>query len=114
MPDIEMSDSLANAAEDRLHQIFENMLEKKESVRFEPGFHDAQLSAQLCLQYINYAEYYNCPDANIQLVRDFLAQVNAEAMTPQPGVVAPIAPQAAPQPTPQSNLVPNNAGAQAA
>jgi hypothetical protein len=121
MPDVEMSDSLANAAEDRLHQIFEMMLEDKKMIRFEPGFHDAQLASQLALQYINYAEYYQCPDENIQLVRDFLAQVNSEAITPQPGVVppgsppsGPTTPQAAPQPTPQSNLIPNNAGAQAA
>lgn len=110
MPDIEMSDSLANAAEDRLHQIIEKMLEEKEFTRFEPGFHDAQLASQLCLQYINYAEYYNCPDENVQLVRDFLAQVNAEM---QSGIIPPAPvqiPQAAPMATPQSNLIPNNAG----
>ena len=111
MPDVELSDSLANAQEDRLHQIFENMLDEKEVVRFEPGFHNAQLAAQLALQYINYAEFHNCPEENIQLVRDFLAQVNAEALSQQPGIVPPQSqPQAAPLAQPTSNLVPNVPG----
>ena len=112
MPDVEMADSLANAAEDRLHQIFENMLEESEVTRFEPGFHDAQLAVQLGLQYVNYAEYYGCPDDKIQLVRDFIAQVNAEALSANPGVVAPEPgiPQANPQAAPQSNLIQNVPG----
>lgn len=121
MPDVEMSDSLANAAEDRIHQIYEEMLEDGKVTRFEPGFMDGQLASQLALQYINYAEYYNCPEEKIQLVRDFLAQVNAEALSPQPGVVPPPPPgqptpggpgipQAAPMAQPQSNLVQNVPG----
>ncbi len=107
MPDVEMSDKLANAGEDRLHQIIEKMLKDGEVTRFEPGFHDAQLGAQLCLQYINYAEYHACPDERIQLVRDFLAQINTEALSPQPGVIAP---QAQPMAPPQSDLIPNAPG----
>ena len=111
MPDVEMSDKLANAAEDRLHQIYENMLKDGEVVRFEPGFHDAQLGAQLALQYVNYAEYHNCPEDRIQLIREFLAQINAEALAPQPGVIAPQAsPQAVPEAPPSSNLIPNAPG----
>ena len=49
MPDVEMADSLANAAEDRLHQVFEMMLEDGTVTRFEPGFMDAQLASQLAL-----------------------------------------------------------------
>lgn len=104
MPDVEMSDNLANAQEDRLHQIFEKMLEEGEVIRFEPSFHDAQLGAQLALQYINYAEYHGCPEENTQLVRDFLEQINTEALSQQPSVVAP---QAVPAPAPVSNLIPN-------
>lgn len=118
MPDVEVNDALSNAAEDRLHQIYEKMLDDKEVTRFEPGFHDATLAQQLALEYINYAEYMGCPDENIQLVRDFLGQVNAEALTPQPGVVAPTSmppggAQAVPQAPPQSNLLPNIPGAAA-
>lgn len=112
MPDVEMSDSLANAQEDRLHQIFEKMLEEAEVIRFEPSFHDAQLGSQLALQYINYAEYHGCPEENVQLVRDFLEQINTEALSQQPSVTAPVAPQggapqALPEPTPTSGLIPN-------
>lgn len=108
MPDVEVNDALSNAAEDRLHQIFEKALDDKEVIRFEPGFHDATLAQQLSLEYINYAEYMNCPDENIQIVRDFLGQVNAEALSPVPGPAAPqMTPQANPQATPQSNLIPN-------
>ena len=53
------------------------------------------------------------------LVRDFLAQVNAEALGAQPGVTAPQAmppggagvPQANPAAPPQSNLIQNVPGA---
>lgn len=107
MPDLEASDALATAAEDRLHQIFENMLDDKEVVRFQPGFHDAQLAQQLGLKYINYAEYMQAPEDRTQLIIEFLDQVQAEALSPQPGVVPPGAPQANPTPIPTNNLIPN-------
>jgi hypothetical protein len=123
MPDVEMADSLANSAEDRITQIFENMLEKGEVTRFEPGFHDAELAVQLGIKYINYAQYYNCPDDKIQLVRDYIAQVNAEALSKIPGIIAQEAqtdgqgaeqaqgvPQAAPEPPPVNNLIQNVPG----
>jgi hypothetical protein len=121
MPDVEMADSLANAAEDRLTQIFENMLEKGEVTRFEPGFHDAQLAVQLGIKYVNYAQFYNCPDDKVQLVRDYIAQVNAEALSQIPGVIAPEmsagtgvseqgVPQAEPQAPPVNNLIQNVPG----
>jgi hypothetical protein len=115
MPDVEVNDALANAAEDRLHQIFERMLDDGKFTRFQPGFHDAQLAQQLALEYVNYAEYMGAPEDNIQLIRDYLAQVNSEALTPNPGVVPQQQlpspqPQANPMATPQSNLIPNVPG----
>jgi hypothetical protein len=113
MPDVEMADSLANAAEDRLHQIFDKMLEDGEMTRFEPGFHDAQLGAQLAIQYINYGECHNAPEKHLKLVRDFLAQINSEALAQMPGITAPaLQPQANPAATPISNLIPNVPGGQ--
>lgn len=119
MPDVEVNDALSNAAEDRLHQIFEQMLDDKKVTRFQPGFHDATLAQQLALEYINYAEYMGCPDENVQLVRDYLAQVNSEALSPTPGVIpsqgAPgMVPQANPTASPVSNLLPNQPGGAAA
>jgi hypothetical protein len=112
MPDIEVNDALSNAPEDRLHQIFETMLDDAKVTRFEPGFHDAQLAQQLAIQYVNYAEYMGAPEENIQLVRDFLDQVNTEVLAPAQAMAAQAAqPQANPTPTPQSNLLPNVPGA---
>jgi hypothetical protein len=116
MPDVEMNNALQNAPIRLIHKIYEQMLNKGKTTRFEPAYHNAQLCQKLGMQYINYAEEHNCPESRIQLVRDFLNDVQAEALSPTPGVVAPGAPQAATptanaQPTPISNLVPNIAGA---
>lgn len=117
MPDLEMADQLDNAPEDRLHQVFEKMLQDGEYTRFEPAFHNAELGKQLGLLYINYAELHGCPEEKIQLVRDFVNEINDEAGA-QPGVVPPapggemVAPQAVPQAPPQSNMIPNVPGAQ--
>lgn len=114
MPDVEMNNALQNAPIRLVHKIFEMMLNDGKYTRFEPGYHNAQLCQKLGMQYINYAEEHNCPEERIQLVRDFLNDVQAEALSPQPGVVAPggqPAPTANPMPTPTSNLVPNIAGA---
>lgn len=113
MPDLEVQSALDNAADNRLNQIFQKMLNDKEPSRFEPGFHDAQLGQTLALKYINYGEYMKAPEENIQLVRDFLDQINTEigqanqAMAMQQAA----APQANPQAPPQSNLIPNAPGA---
>jgi len=110
-PDLEMNEALANAPENRLHQIYDKMLRKGEFTRFEPGFHDAQLGQQLALEYINYAEYFGCPDDRIQLVRDFLEQIQTEVLNPPQPMVQPGAPQAVPMAPPVSNLIPNVQGA---
>lgn len=107
MPDIEVNDALANAAEDRLHQVFEQMLDDKKSVVYEPGFMDAQMGQQLALQYINYAEYMGAPEDRIQLVRDFLEQINNTQAQAAQAMQPPVAPQANPTPTPTSPLLQN-------
>lgn len=115
MPDVEAQDALANAAEDRLHQMYEKMLDDKQAFELEPSFHDLSLAQQLGIQYVNYAEYMGAPEANINIVIGFLNQVNQAqaqiqaALAPPPG-----APGAVPNAPPQSNLLPNapQAGAQ--
>lgn len=111
MPDLEVNSALDNAAENRLHQIFEQMLNGEEAVQFEPGFHDAALAQTLALKYINYAEYMKAPEEYIQLVRDFLDQVNSEQAAAASAMAPPMTPQANPQATPTSNLIPNVPGA---
>jgi len=126
MPDIEAQDALANGPENRIYQILEEMLDDKKVVRFQPEFHNEEIARRLSLEFINYAEYMNCPEDRIQLVRDYLSEINAVAAerealmaqqvpgggnqlnpgTPSPGLV----PQANPEPAPQSNMIPNNVG----
>lgn len=118
MPDVEMSDSLANATEDLLAKMLEDMLDAEdpeaEGVYKAPEpYHDLQLAQQMCLEYINYAELHNAPEANIQLLRDFLTQVNELIPPPpQPALGAPPStPMANPQATPTSPMIPNVNGA---
>lgn len=116
MPDVEADSALANSQLDRLHQIFENMLDDKEVVPYEPGMYPAQLAQQMALKYINYAEYMKCPENRVQLVRDFLAEINSNAMGPVPPQMpqgAPIQPQANPTSPPTNNMIPNVPGVSA-
>ncbi len=109
MPDLEMADNLANAAEDLLHKIFEGMLEEDGKYRSPEPFMDLQLGKTMVLEYMNYADAHNAPEEKMELLQRFsqqiddLLQVNAPAVAPQPGA----APPANPAPAPVSNLVPN-------
>lgn len=118
MPDVEIEDALSNAAEDRLHQIFEDMLDDGKFTAPEAPFHDLQLAKQLLLEYYNYAEYMKAPDSRLALLQRFNSALNDALgiLNPQPlqGGTPIVQPQAAPQPTPQSNLIPNVASVGAA
>lgn len=107
MPDVEMSDSLANATEDLLSKIFEEMLDGGEYNPPEP-YYDLQLAKQMCLEYLNYAELHNCPDEDLNKLRNFNDQL--QELIPPPQALAPPVPMANPQATPTSNMVPNSAG----
>lgn len=109
MPDVEMSDKLANAAEDMICKILEDMLEEGEYQSPEP-FYDLTLAKQLTMQYYNYAALNNCPEEKLELLRQFsnqiddLTGVNA-IPAPMPEPVAP--PMVNPTTTPTSPLIPN-------
>lgn len=116
-PDLEMSDNLANAAEDLLCKLIEDILDKEEFQPPEP-FYDLTLGKQLALEYYNYAKLHNCPDEVLDLLRQFMAQIDDLTQAAQPPMPAPMpgaAPGGAPAnptPTPQSPLIPNvNQGA---
>ena len=109
MPDVEMSDKLANAAENLLHKIIEDLLDDGQ-YRAPESYFDLTLARQLCLEYYNYAELNNCPEDRLKLLRRFMTQVddltgvNAPAPAPLPPQ-----PMANPTPTPQSPLLNNTA-----
>lgn len=105
MPDIEMADSLDNASYDLLCNKIEDMLFDGEEYSPEP-FNDVALAKDLSLKYFNYAQLHNCPEDKLDLLRNFITQLNdleKQAMA----AAQPVQPMANPQATPQSNLVPN-------
>ncbi len=115
-PDLEMSDNLANAAEDLLCKLIEEMLDDEVFHAPEP-YYDLVLARQLALEYYNYAKYQNAPESALDLLRNFMTQLddlNQAAMAPPPGAPMPAGgpPPAVPSAPPVSQLIPNvNQGA---
>lgn len=121
-PDLEMSDNLANAAEDLICKLIEDMIDAPEGEEVyhapEP-FMDLTLAKQLCLEYWNYAKFQSAPDSVLQLLQQFNEQVDEivqQAMQPPPGPAmgTPGQAPANPLPPPTSPLLPNVNGAQPA
>lgn len=120
MPDLEMADKLANAAEDLIHRRFEDMLNKNEYVSPDPNM-DLQLASQLYVSYYNYALLNNAPEDVMKLLLKFKAQIDdltglaAQALQAQQALQqqqaaaaqAQAQPMANPAPTPTSPLVQN-------
>lgn len=108
--DIEMSDSLANAAEDLICKTIEDVIyEKITDVRPDSNW-DLQLAKQISIEYYNFALVNNCPKENMKLLRDFQGYLNDEigltAPPPPPTETLTGAP-ANPTATPTSPLLPN-------
>lgn len=119
MPDVEMSDKLANAAEELICKSIEGILYDKERVRPD-GEWDLQLAKTMSLQYMNYAKLNDCPKDRIEMLREFMAFIDDEMGLTNPPPPPPpmitgqsqtVTPMANPQPTPQTNLIPNTAAA---
>lgn len=112
MPDVEMLDTLTSAAENRIHQILELILDDGEFTAPEEN-HDLALGEQLVLQYYNYAEYMKAPQDRLDMLLDWKSQlqvVKQKAMAGQQQMAAEAqasAQPAAPQAPPQSNMIPN-------
>ena len=115
MPDIEMEESLSNAAEDYIHKGIEQMLDTGEMFVLEQ-FNDLVLAKQLALQYYNYAQYLGIEEEKLDLIRQLLSQIGdldgstaaamqAQAAGPMPQGTG--APMAAPEATPTSPLIQN-------
>lgn len=107
MPDVEMSDKLANAAEDLLHKIYEELLNDGKYRSPEPQY-DLVLAGQLYLSYYNYADLNNAPDDRMELLRRFKSQLDdLTGLSAPPAPPMPAAPMANAAPTPTSNLIQN-------
>lgn len=118
MPDVEMSDKIANAAEELICKSIEDILYDGDEIIPE-GTWDLVLAKSLYLQYMNYAQLNNCPENRLQDLREFgsriddLSGASQPPPPPQPGGSAMGAPQAMPAPQPVSNMIQNVPGAAA-
>lgn len=118
MPDVEMSDKLANAAEELICKSIEEIIYDSEMVRPDAEW-DLTLAKQLALEYMNFAKLNDCPAKNIRKLRNFMKYVDDELGVVQQAVEGQQAlatlqqmqqqaaqPTANPMPTPKSPMVP--------
>jgi hypothetical protein len=116
-PDLEQVEMLANASEERIFQILDQMVEDGIYTPPDP-FMDLQLANELVVQYYNLYTSAKLEEERAEMLRTFFSQVQAmmQAATPppqppMPGMPgagpAPNAPQANPMALPTSPLVPN-------
>lgn len=117
-PDLEMSDNLANAAEDYLCKMIEQIIDDEKFIA-PTQYNDLTLAKQLLLEYYNYAAFQNAPQKVLSLLEQFNDQVDdivqqaqqpQMAPSPTPGAT-PVPPPAVPSAPPVSNLIPNVNGA---
>lgn len=103
-PDLEQSEKLANASEERIFQILDKIVEEGEYTPPDP-FMDLALATELSVAYYNLYSAAKLEEERAQMLRDFFSQIQtmqqAAAQPPAP------APQATPEALPQSPLVPN-------
>lgn len=112
-PDLDQVEKLANASEERILQILDEIVEDGKYTPPDP-FMDLELANELTVQYYNLYSSAKLEEDRCQMIRDFFSQIQAlkqAASSPPiaPGMAqgAPNAPQALPQQLPTSPLVPN-------
>lgn len=109
-PDIEQVDKLANASEERILQILDDIIESGKYTPPDP-FMNLELAEKLVTQYYNLYEQANLEESKAQKLRDFFTQVQAfkdEMMAAVPPPPMEGQPQAAPEPPPTSEMIPNS------
>lgn len=136
-PDIEAQESLANASEDYLHEILERIVDadidkngkltsNDEDNEGDPlpvytapePYDDLSLAKELAMEYYQQGKCAGLEEQKLDLLRQFMAEVDSLVQTAQQGMVqqaqmAAMAaqPMAAPQPQPVSPLVQNTPAA---
>ncbi len=117
-PDLEQIEKLANASEERIFQILDDIIESGKYTQPDP-FMDLELATKLTTQYINLYASAKLEESKASMLRDFFNQIQTlvqAAMPPAqpagPAQQGAPTPQAAPQPPPQSPLIPNAPGQQ--
>lgn len=112
-PDLEQNEQLDNSSEERIFKILDDIVEEGKYT-MPDIFLDLDLATELTVKYLNLYLAAKLEESKADLLRKFFKQVQAikQAGTPPPALATPM-PQANPQPTPTSPLVPNAAGAAA-
>lgn len=111
-PDLDQIETLANASEERIFQILDEIIDKgQEGYQPPDPFMDLALAEELVVQYYNLYAAAKLEEDKQQLLRDFYEQIQAmkQAAQPQPAMAP--TPQAAPEALPTSPLIPNVPGA---
>jgi len=97
-PDLEQVEKLANAGEERIFQILDDIIEKGESGFQAPDpFMDLALAKTTVVQYINLYGSAKLEESKMQLLRDFYTQVLDLMQAAQPPA-PPMAPNGQPMP----------------
>lgn len=108
-PDLEQIEKLANAGEERIFKILDDIIE---SGKYEPPdpFMDIALAETLTTQYINLYMAAGLEESKAEKLRNFFSQLQAikqAAMPPPQPAAGPAAPLAAPEAPPTSPLLQN-------
>lgn len=106
-PDLEQVETLANASEERILQILDEIIE---TGKYTPpdNFMNIQLAEQLVSQYYNLYSQAKLEEDKAEKLRNFFNQIQdlKQAMMPPP-MAQQGQPQAAPMPPPHSDMIPN-------
>lgn len=107
-PDLEQVEKLANASEERILQILDDIVDKGKYVPPDP-FMDLQLATTLVTQYYNLYATAKLEEKKAEKLRTFFAQVQTLKMEATQGMAPGMPGQAPANPTqtPQSDLLPN-------
>jgi len=109
-PDLEQVEKLANAGEERILQILDDIIENAKYTPPDP-FTDLQLATTLTTQYINLYSSAKLEESKLDLLRQYFTQVQTIKQAMQPPPMPPQGtPTAAPQAPPTSPLIPNAPG----
>lgn len=115
-PDIDTIESLANAQEELLSKVLDDIVDTGEYAPPEPT-DDLGLAKEMVLEYIQRYRLLELEPEKMELLRTFNSQIDTlqqMAMPPPMPGAMPGAPQASAAPPPQSDLVANVPGMQAA
>lgn len=107
-PDLEQEDKLANAAEERLLKILDEIVDDGKYTQPDP-YMDLQMGQKLVVQYYNLHVPAKLSESRAQMLRDFDLQIKdlmQAAMPPPMPTMMQGSPQAVPEPQPTSAMMP--------